>query len=324
LAGVVQGKRLVFLTDTNVFGIYKTLFGNHAIIVVPAAEESKSLATIQHITEQLIDLEADRQTLLVGVGGGVITDITGLVASMYMRGISLGFVPTTLLGMVDASIGGKNGVNVGLYKNMLGTIRQPQFILFDKEFLGTLPQVEWSNGFAEIIKYGCVFDTFLFEELMDHDLQYYMDNIEALQSLIHRCVEWKNKVVMEDETERGQRKLLNFGHTVGHAIENRYGLPHGFAISIGMLIAARISEAYAGLNTEVQHLLRRTLQQYQLPTDLAYEPEGVMSILSLDKKRVNGGIDFVVLEQIGKAAIRKISFDQLSVALLNHTDAGDH
>ena len=324
LPGLVKGKRVVFVTDTNVFAIYKSLLGDLPAIVIPAGEESKEIATIEHITRQLIALEADRQTCLVGLGGGMVTDIAGFAASVYMRGIPFGFVPTTLLGMVDASIGGKNGVNAGVYKNMVGTIRQPEFILFDDEFLVTLPEQEWSNGFAEIIKYGCVFDTFLFEELLDRDLQYYLINAEALRAVIQKCVGWKNKTVLEDEKELGIRKLLNFGHTVGHAIEKTHDLAHGAAVGLGMLVATMVSEMTADLNPEVRPLLRRLLSLYQLPTELILDTEQIMAIMKMDKKRKNDTIDFIVLEKPGTARIKNVPFAMVEKALITFRNEGNN
>jgi 3-dehydroquinate synthase len=324
LPDLVRDKRVVFVTDTNVFAIYKSLLGDVPAIVVPAGEESKDIATIEHIIRQLIELEADRQTCLVGLGGGVVTDIAGFVAAIYMRGISFGFVPTTLLGMVDASVGGKNGVNSGVYKNMVGTIRQPGFILFDEEFLTTLPELEWSNGFAEIIKYGCIFDTFLFEELSDHDLQYYISNGEALQGVIQKCVDWKNKTVVEDEKELGIRKLLNFGHTAGHAIEKSQGLPHGAAVGVGMLVATIVSEMTTELNPEVRPLLRRLLSRYQLPIELTLDTEQIMAIMKMDKKRKNDTIDFIVLDKPGGARIKNIPLEVIYEALVTFDNEGNN
>jgi 3-dehydroquinate synthase len=176
---------------------------------------NKIQSTVDHIIEQLIELGADRKTTLLGVGGGVITDITGYVAGIFMRGVKCAFIPTTVLAMVDAAIGGKNGVDVGNYKNMVGLIRQPQFILYDFSFLKTLPKEEWVNGFAEIIKHAAIKDAIMFAELESQNLNYYRKDSAAMASLIKRNALLKTKVVISDETEQGDRKLLNFGHTFG-------------------------------------------------------------------------------------------------------------
>lgn len=323
LREIIGTRKAVMVTDSHVFALYQPLFAGFDTIVVPAGESSKNLESVEYITDQLIQFEADRHTLLVGVGGGVITDLAGFAASVYMRGMKFGFVPTTLLAMVDAAIGGKNGVNFGLHKNMLGTIRQPEFILCDTQFLHTLPTVEWSNGFAEVIKYGCIFDSFLFDKLLTHDIEYFRQHSAGLSALISTCANWKNRTVQEDETEQGSRKLLNFGHTVGHALEQLHELPHGFSVAIGMMIACRLSEKLAGLPEEVTISLRKLLVRFQLPTDLPFDPDEVMAVLKMDKKRNGDKIDFILLEQIGKARIQSISFDLVQDTLKEYGDAGD-
>ncbi|MGN6567282.1 MAG: 3-dehydroquinate synthase, partial [Flavipsychrobacter sp.] len=200
--------KCIFITDTNVAALYPGFFKDHKVIIIPAGEENKSWESIKFLTEQLLQHEAHRGTMLIAAGGGMITDITGFIASIYMRGLSVGYIPTTLLCMVDAAIGGKNGINLELHKNILGTIQQPSFILYDTTFLNTLPDKEWSNGFAEVIKYACLFDAELFELLSLHDIRFYKENSVELEKLIATCVSWKNKIVLADEKERGNRKLL--------------------------------------------------------------------------------------------------------------------
>ena len=190
----------------------------------------------------MISLNADRQSFIVGVGGGVVTDLAGFVASIYMRGIRFAFVPTSILAMVDASVGGKNGIDVGVYKNLVGVINQPEFLLYDYSFLETLPGEEWVNGFAEIVKHACIKDGDMFSFLEENSLTAFRSSLNTAGSLIRKNVEIKYNVVSQDETETGERKLLNFGHTIGHAIENTSKLAHGSAISIGMVVACRISE----------------------------------------------------------------------------------
>jgi 3-dehydroquinate synthase len=305
----------IIITDSNIARLHEERFNGYRTIIVPGGEATKTLQHIDSVVNQLIGLEADRQTVLVGVGGGMVTDLTGFVAAIYMRGVSFCFVPTSLLGMVDASIGGKNGVNFGDYKNMLGTIRQPSFLLFDTEFLKTLPQQEWSNGLAEIIKYACIFDNELFEQLEQHDIDYYQHDQTALNALIRRCIDWKNKTVQEDELENGVRKLLNFGHTAGHAIEQKYDLPHGAAVAIGMVIACKISEKIAGLSPDITSRLIELLKRYKLPATLDFDADEIMNILKMDKKRTRSTIDYIVLEFLGHAAIRKLSLEDIREAL---------
>ncbi len=308
-------QHMVIITNEHIAKLYAHLFKGYKLLVVPPHESGKDLHTIETLAKELLQLEAARNTLLIGIGGGVVTDIVGFLASVYMRGVSFGFMPTTLLGMVDAAIGGKNGVNLGLNKNLLGTITQPQFILYDLHFLQTLPNIEWSNGFAEVIKYACIFDAELFVELEQHNISYYKQNAEALQSLIQRCVAWKNKTVLADEREAGIRKLLNFGHTAAHAIENLYELPHGKAVAIGMVIASMVSEDVSGLDRQVTLRLKKLLEQYHLPIHLAINPVRAMDILRMDKKRKDDTIDYIVLQKIGQASVQALPFTVIEKAL---------
>ncbi|HJW16757.1 MAG TPA: 3-dehydroquinate synthase [Flavisolibacter sp.] len=309
LKGVVDAKNAIIITDENVFAAHTKKFKNWNTIVLKPGEEYKVQATVDSVIEQLIEMGADRQTTLIGIGGGVITDLTGYIASIYMRGITFGFIPTTLLSLVDASIGGKNGIDVGVYKNMVGAIRQPAFILQDLQFLNTLPEAEWQNGFAEIIKHACIKDAAMFRQLESHDLGFYLKSKKETSSLIRRNVLIKTRVVIQDEFERGDRKLLNFGHTLGHALENQYELSHGQAISIGMTYASALSQKLNGFKNAER--IPSALQQYGLPTYAQYDKDKVIDVLKMDKKKEKNAINFILLERIGKAVIEKLSIDQL-------------
>ena len=313
----------IIITETNVRALYHQLFSDFkAVITIPAAEAHKNFSTILSITQQLLEHQAHRKTFLLGVGGGMVTDITGFIASVYMRGLPFGYVPTTLLGMVDASVGGKNGINIGLQKNLLGTISQPDFILFDTQFLSTLPDEEWSNGFAEVIKYACLFDKELFAELAERDIHYYKNDSAATSALIARCADWKNKIVLADERESGTRKLLNFGHTAGHAFETVCNIPHGHAVALGMLVACHLSEQY-GLDSNIKKQLSDLLKQYGLPTVIQADTDELMKVLTMDKKRGNNGIEFIVLKETGKGEIRNIEFATIRQALEEFIHAGN-
>lgn len=244
LEKLVDKSQAVILTDDNVFRGHQKKFKGWNTIVIPAGEAFKVQDTVNSVVDQLLTMGADRKTFLIGVGGGVVTDIAGYVAAIYMRGISFGFLPTSILAMVDASIGGKNGIDVGLYKNIVGTIRQPEFLLYDFSLLKSLPDEEWVNGFAEIIKHAAIKDAALFRELEKNKLSVYKKDKTALVKLIRRNAVIKSDVVQKDEFEHADRRMLNFGHTLGHAVENLYKLSHGQAISIGMVVASLISEAY--------------------------------------------------------------------------------
>lgn len=245
LKKIVAKKDCVIITDENVFAAHSDKFKGWRVVVIPAGEEYKTQATCDSVIDQLVRDGVNRTTTLVGAGGGMITDVTGYVASIYMRGLNFGFIPTTLLAMVDAAIGGKNGVDHHLYKNLVGVIRQPSFILYDVSLLNTLPTEEWSNGFAEVIKHACIRDATMFRELERGSITTYVDQ-KKLSSLIIRNASIKISIVKKDEFEKGPRKLLNFGHTLGHALEKQYNLSHGQAIAIGMAYASKLSERLTG------------------------------------------------------------------------------
>ena len=309
LEKLVNKDNAILITDDNIFRAHKKKFNGWNAIILNPGEEYKVQSTVDEVIEQLIAFEADRKTFLVGVGGGVVTDLTGYIAAVYMRGLPFGFIPTSVLSMVDAAIGGKNGIDVGLYKNIVGTIRQPEFLLYDFSFLKSLPQSEWINGFAEIIKHSCIKDAKLFRQLETKKLKDFRKDLKGLSVLVQKNVRIKASVVQEDEFEKGERRLLNFGHTLGHAIENIYELSHGQAISIGMTAASRISEQLNGFkeSDRVMYLL----DQYGLPTLAEFDKKKAMEVLKMDKKTVSGTMNYVLLEKIGKGTVQEIPLQQL-------------
>ena len=306
---MVDKANAIYITDEHVYALHQQKFKGKATIVMPAGEANKQQATVDFIIESLLNFGANRQSILIGVGGGVVTDIVGYVAGVFMRGIQFGFVPTTLLAMVDASIGGKNGIDVGVYKNMVGLIRQPAFIVYDHSFLATLPSYQWENGFAEIIKHAAIKDAKMMQELNQNNLAFYQKNTKALAALIQKNVEIKVKVVQQDEFEKGDRKLLNFGHTLGHAIENEHALLHGHAISIGMVYAAKISQVLHGFTGA--GLLIETLKKYGLPTTMHFDLDAAMAVMQKDKKKANAGMQYVLLSKIGKGLYETIPMKTL-------------
>ncbi|MEP6627126.1 MAG: 3-dehydroquinate synthase [Ginsengibacter sp.] len=308
---LVNIENTVFITDENIFSKQKEKFSGLKTIVIEAGEQFKNQTAVDKVIDELIALQADRQTFIVGVGGGVVTDITGFAASIYMRGVKFGFVPTSILAMVDASIGGKNGVDVGVYKNLVGVIRHPEFLLYDYSFFDTLPDAEWVNGFAEIIKHACIKDPEMFTFLEENSLDKFHASYDITGKLIERNVDIKYKVVANDEQETGERKLLNFGHTIGHAIENVSMLAHGNAISIGMVAACIISEKANGLSEKSTKRIVSLLSQYELPVALDFDKEKTWAILQHDKKKSGTDMNFVVLDEIGKGAVKKMPFDEL-------------
>jgi 3-dehydroquinate synthase len=311
LEKLVTKENAVLITDKNVFQLHPLKFNGWKTIVIEAGEQYKQQATVDFIIERLIAFEADRKTFIVGVGGGVITDITGYAASVYMRGVPFGFVPTTILAMVDASIGGKNGVDVGVYKNLVGLIRQPEFILFDYTLLQTLPNEQWVNGFAEVIKHACIKDAALFSILEKNTLRDFKKNATLLAELIERNVNIKTTIVVKDEFEQGDRKLLNFGHTIGHAIENLHQLLHGHAVSIGMVAACNLSEQKNNFHFDEAKRIVALLAKYHLPVDIETDYEKVFEVLKMDKKRIKNEMSFILLNKIGDAVIKPVDVEEL-------------
>lgn len=313
LEKLVDKEQTVLITDEHIFSTHQKKFGGWNTIVIDAGEQFKVQATVDSIVEQLIAFGADRKTWLVGIGGGVVTDLVGYVAAIYMRGLSFAFAPTSILAMVDASIGGKNGIDVGVYKNLVGTIRQPEFLLYDYSLLKSLPKEEWVNGFAEIIKHAAIKDAALFRELEKNTLSYYQRDKAALARLVRRNAAIKSAVVEKDEFERGERRLLNFGHTLGHAIENLYALPHGHAVAIGMVAACMISEEFTGF--EGTERVIGVLKKYGLPTLAAFDPKEVINVLRMDKKRVKDSMNYILLNKIGQGVVKAIPIVQLEKLL---------
>jgi len=310
---LVEKDRSIFITDQHIYDNHRKHFKGVRFIQIPAGETFKVQSTIDQIIDQLISFGADRKTTLIGVGGGVITDITGYVASVFMRGVPFGFVPTSILGMVDASIGGKNGIDVGNYKNMVGVIRQPGFLFYDVSLLNSLPAEEWVNGFAEVIKHAAIKDASLFRELENKSITYYRKDKKALTELIRKNVVIKSTIVQKDEFEGNERRLLNFGHTLGHAVENVYHLPHGHAISIGIKGACLISEQMTNFKETAR--VTNLLQQYGLPIDIPVDFGKVIEIMRMDKKKLRDTMHYVVLEKLGKAIIKPIPMAQLEKLL---------
>jgi len=310
------------ITDENLMLHYQQQFKPWNVITIPAGEASKTLEVSDDIIRQLLALEADRNATIIGIGGGVVTDIAGFVAGIYKRGVKCGFVPASVLAMVDASLGGKNGLDIGEYKNMIGLIRQPSFILYDFDLLKTLPKAEWINGFAEIIKHACILDGGMFNKLKEHSIEYFQKDKEALASLIEKNALLKMKIVEEDAFETSIRKILNFGHTVGHAIENAYELPHGHAVSIGMAFAARLSSVLTGFQSAADVIA--LLEQYHLPVQLHFNIEAALANIQKDKKRKGNNIQYVLLEQIGMATVKALSIVEIRNFLRKDIHANNH
>jgi 3-dehydroquinate synthase len=285
-------------------------------------EEIKNLDTVRMIYEKLIELEVDRSSFVVGIGGGIVCDITGFVASTYLRGVRFGFVSSTLLSQVDASVGGKNGVNFAGYKNMVGVFNQPEFVICDIDLLKTLPKKEVLCGLAEIVKHAAIGNKTLFSFLETHDEKALRLDYEVIERLVWDSVQLKSSVVNRDEKEAGERRVLNFGHTFGHAIEKTLGVRHGEAISVGMVIASALSEKRGHLLAEDTKRVESLLKRLGLPTRLQFNREKVIEALRKDKKRQSEDIHFVLLQSLGHAIVEKISMKELETMMDWMLDTG--
>ncbi len=309
--GTYIPEQTVIITDSRVRSLYGDQFPACPVIEIGQGEAVKTLETVQTIFQRLVDLEVDRSGFIVGIGGGIVCDITGFVASTYLRGIGFGFVSTTLLSQVDASVGGKNGVNFSGYKNMVGVFNQPGFVICDMALLKTLPQQEIFSGLAEIIKHACIEDGALFEFLETaHDAVLGLEPA-AVQRMVHDSVVIKSAIVNRDEHEQGERRKLNFGHTFGHAFEKILKIPHGEAVAAGMVAAAALSVEQGYLTAQAARRIETLIERLNLPTRFALDRGRVMDAMRRDKKRQGESINFVLLEGIGKAVVESIPIDEL-------------
>lgn len=273
------------------------------IIEIDAGEQYKNIETCNGVWSVLSELDADRKSLLINIGGGVVTDLGGFVACTFKRGIDYINIPTTLLAMVDASVGGKTGVDLGSLKNQIGVISNPLMVLVDPWFLGSLPMIQLRSGYAEMLKHGLIVDRTYWNNLCSDRY----DNLDGLGSLIRKSIVIKNDIVTVDPREQHQRKALNFGHTLGHAIESYFmdkeeskQLLHGEAIAIGMILAAYISSVQVGLPPkERDHIILNILQYYDKVNFELQDIDPIISLLKYDKKNSHGEVLFVLLKEIG-------------------------
>ena len=302
---------LFFLIDANIYDLYINLFNDlDNIIVIPPTEDSKSFSYASILIEKLLALGANKSSYLIGIGGGITCDITGFIASIFMRGINFAFIPTTLLAITDASLGGKNGVNFNKIKNIVGTINEPNFIIIDLSFLKTLEKKECSNGFAEIIKHACVSSAKLFSFLEKVDVEYKSEKF--FSSILRKSISIKLDVVSKDIKDLGHRRILNFGHTFGHAIESKNNISHGQAISLGIILACNTSHKLGCLKKEKIQRINNLLVKFDLPTDISkVDRTELLSYVLKDKKTKRRNVNFIVLEDIGKADIINIPIEKI-------------
>lgn len=303
--------RTVVITDRHLQRLYQSDWQNLPVIVIPPGEKAKNLTQVQKIYRQLIQIGVDRHWTIIGFGGGVVTDITGFCAATFLRGLDSVMVATSLLAQVDASIGGKNGVNFAGAKNLIGTIVQPRTVICPQDVLATLPRRHFINGLAEVIKVAAIGDRLLFDLLHNQRQAILLRQPDALIEIVQRSVSYKAAIVAQDERESGIRRLLNFGHTFGHAIEMATGCLHGYAIAVGMVWAARIAQQLNLLPKAEKIELERLLQAYNLPTAAKVDPQIIATLIRHDKKRQGQELNFVVLEALGKARVVRLPINQL-------------
>jgi 3-dehydroquinate synthase len=311
LGQYIVPRRTLIITDTTVQGLYQDQFPACPVLTLGLGETIKTLDTVHALYEQLVALEADRSSFILGIGGGIVCDVTGFVASTYMRGTDFGFVSTTLLSQVDASVGGKNGVNFGGYKNMVGVFNQPEFVICDLSLLKTLPIREVLCGYAEIIKHGAIADDRMLDFLETHRDSALDLDPAIVEQLVYRSVEIKAGVVTRDEREQGERRKLNFGHTFGHAIEKLTGIPHGEAVGVGMVLAAKLSVQKGLLHARDAGRLERIIASYGLPVRPPVDAPAMLTAVRKDKKRHGSRIHFVFLDALGRAVVEEITFEEL-------------
>ncbi|HAS73028.1 MAG TPA: 3-dehydroquinate synthase [Clostridiales bacterium UBA8960] len=298
---------VVIITDENLALHYRGLLEGFKSIVVPSGEPSKTLNAYASVLEKMVEFGITRKGLVLAFGGGVIGDLAGFVAATYMRGIRLIQVPTTLLAMVDSSIGGKVAVNLPNGKNLVGTFYQPDVVHINPNFLKTLPKREWSNGIAEVIKYAVGFDASLMD-LLENAME------EHLEVMIYKCVKIKADIVMQDEKDEGIRNLLNFGHTLGHAIEHYYDYArflHGEAVAIGIAAKTRIAFQEQLISAVELSRVLNLLRKYDLPTSLeAHSLHAVLSGIKHDKKAASDKAIWIGLKSLGELEVRTCSSEE--------------
>ena len=329
LADVVRNRAVIVTNATVATGLLEPLRRGLAarsvatdVILVPDGEQYKAWATLQDIVTRLLELRAERGTTLIALGGGVVGDLTGFAAAIYQRGMPLVQVPTTLLAQVDSSVGGKTGINHPLGKNMIGAFWQPRAVLIDIDCLRTLPPREATAGLAEVIKYGAVRDAAFFAWLEANLARIKSGDVDALMHAIFESCRIKAEVVGVDEHEAGERAILNFGHTFGHAIEAAQGYGawlHGEAIAAGMVIALRLSERVCGLPAGDSARVRDLVAAAGLPSKPpAMTNARWLELMARDKKVANGQMRFVLLDRLGRATVRaEVSTEDVAAALAN-------
>ena len=316
LGRLLPNKRVIVISDSNIDRTHREVIAPYERIFVGLGEHAKGFATLEEVYRKLIDMGADRTTFILGIGGGIVTDIAGFVASTYMRGVEFGFVTTTLLGSVDASVGGKNGVNVGGFKNMVGTFSQPNFVICDVALLHTLSDREFRAGLAEVIKTAILGDRELFELLESTSFEELRQNDNLLDEVITRSVKVKAAVVAEDERERGRRRILNLGHTIAHAIEKCSAkLSHGEAVAIGLHHITNSALALKSIAESDVERIVSLIDKFGFKTTLPIEHKQLLDAIKGDKKRSGNALHIILPTGIGCVEDRLVEFGELKTLI---------
>ena len=312
-----QGQKWIIFSQEEIFNNYgETLVNNlsNAGFNVDSmmhldGEQAKSLSSLEPMFSQLLKLGCDRSSTFMALGGGVVGDITGFIAATFMRGVDYIQIPTTLLAMVDSSIGGKTGINLPEGKNLVGAFWQPKAVVVDPNVLATLPERELTSAMGEVIKYGAILDRELFDRVSDNmDDLLTANNSSLLLDVITRCAKLKSDVVATDEREGNKRRILNFGHTIGHALETYFGfetIRHGEAIAYGMIAAGKLSIEYSKFKKHSFDSLRNTIQKLPLPQLPEYDSDKILKIIQNDKKIQSGNVRFILIDDIGHAIVQQ-------------------
>lgn len=319
--GYTSDKKFCIVTDSNVALLYagalkeelRQTFSNIFLYTIPTGEEHKNISTVNGIYEFLIQNHFDRQDVLIALGGGVVGDITGYTAATYLRGIDYIQVPTTLLSQTDSSIGGKTGIDFMHYKNMVGAFYMPKMVYMNLSVLESLPREQLVSGFGEILKHGLIKDIAYFEWMKAHYNEIWMLKYNILEEMVYVSCKIKRGVVERDPMEKGERALLNFGHTIGHAIEklSDFELSHGTCVGIGIVAASYLSKMQGNITDKEFAMIEQTLAQFGLKTSVEWmDAKEVLAVTKSDKKMVGSKVKFILLETIGKAYIYKELTDE--------------
>lgn len=311
-----ENRKIAIITDPVIHSLYGEQFPEVDLIIeIPRGEANKSLQSLDGVFEQLIEHEFDRTSFILGIGGGIVCDMSGFIATIFMRGIEFGFVSTTLLSQVDASVGGKNGVNFRGYKNMIGTFSLPKFVICELNILKSLPKSELLSGMGEVVKHGAIANESLFSYIENHvaDLEKY--SLEVLETFVYESIVIKSNVVSNDVRESGARRIFNYGHTFGHAVEKITKMPHGFAVSVGMVLAAKLSVLKGKMLQADCDRLVSLLEKLGLPTTCDVSSEELLAVMKCDKKRDGDSVHFVYLTGIGKCCVEKLSYTELAACI---------